>query len=55
MVVSTTRDLGPELRRGVVEHCVLALLRDHESYAFEIARVLEIGRASCRERVFRTV
>jgi PadR family transcriptional regulator PadR len=41
MVVGIQRDLGPELRRGVVEHCVLALLRDHESYAFEIVRVLE--------------
>jgi PadR family transcriptional regulator PadR len=29
-----------ELRRGVVEHCVLALLRDGESYAFELAKVL---------------
>ena len=25
----------------MVEHCVLALLRDHESYAFEIVRILE--------------
>lgn len=41
MVAGAARDLSPELRRGVVEHCVLALLRSHESYAFEIVRVLE--------------
>jgi len=29
-----------ELNRGVVEHCVLALIRDHESYAFDIVRAL---------------
>jgi PadR family transcriptional regulator PadR len=41
MVASAARDLSPELRRGVVEHCVLALLRNDESYAFEIVRILE--------------
>jgi PadR family transcriptional regulator, regulatory protein PadR len=40
MVPGVTRKLIPELSRGVVEHCVLALLRDEESYAFEIVRVL---------------
>lgn len=29
-----------ELRRGVVEHCVLALLADGETYAFDLVRVL---------------
>ena len=29
-----------ELRRGVLEHCVLATLRDEESYAFHIVRTL---------------
>jgi len=29
-----------ELRRGVLEHCVLAVLRDEESYAFHIVRTL---------------
>jgi PadR family transcriptional regulator PadR len=29
-----------ELRRGVLEHCVLAVMRKEESYAFEIVRVL---------------
>ncbi|MEX0626250.1 MAG: PadR family transcriptional regulator [Chloroflexota bacterium] len=29
-----------ELRRGVAEYCVLAVLRDAESYAFDIVRVL---------------
>ncbi len=41
MVLGTTRNSLTELRRGVVEHCVLALIRDKESYAFEIVRVLE--------------
>ena len=40
MVPGTARKLLPELSRGVVEHCVLALIRDEESYAFEIVRVL---------------
>jgi PadR family transcriptional regulator PadR len=40
MVVGETRQPLPELSRGVVEHCVLALIRDDESYAFEIVRVL---------------
>ncbi|HEV8403698.1 MAG TPA: PadR family transcriptional regulator [Candidatus Limnocylindrales bacterium] len=40
MVLGGTRKPLPELSRGVVEHCVLALIRDHESYAFEIVRVL---------------
>ncbi len=29
-----------ELRRGVVEHCVLALIGEGESYAFDIVKVL---------------
>src|SRR4051794_17588784 len=40
MVAAQSRTPFPELSRGVVEHCVLALLRDDESYAFEIVRVL---------------
>lgn len=40
MVLSTTRKPLPELSRGVVEHCVLALIKEGESYAFEIVRVL---------------
>src|SRR5258705_1853306 len=40
MVLGTARKPIPELSRGVVEHCVLALLRDGESYAFELVRVL---------------
>ena len=40
MVPGTARKLLPELSRGVVEHCVLALIRDEESYAFDIVRVL---------------
>ena len=40
MVVGETRDLLTELRRGVLEHCVLAVLREGESYAFDIVRKL---------------
>jgi PadR family transcriptional regulator, regulatory protein PadR len=40
MVLGAARKQLPELSRGVVEHCVLALIRDEESYAFEIVRVL---------------
>ena len=40
MVLGTARKSIPELSRGVVEHCVLALLREGESYAFELVRVL---------------
>ncbi len=40
MVVGQTRDPLTELRRGVLEHCVLAVMRKEESYAFEIVRVL---------------
>ena len=29
-----------QLRRGSVEYCVLALLRDGERYGFELARIL---------------
>src|SRR3979411_1110063 len=33
-----------ELRRGTVEHCVLALLRDRPMYGFELVQTLqEIG------------
>jgi PadR family transcriptional regulator PadR len=35
-----TRDPLTELRRGVLEHCVLAVMRRKEAYAFEIVRVL---------------
>ena len=30
----------PQLRRGVLEFCVLALLRDAERYGFELVRAL---------------
>src|SRR6266581_8039360 len=40
MVVGEARKPLTELSRGVVEHCVLALVRDDESYAFEIVRAL---------------
>src|SRR5258706_1380368 len=44
MVVGETRDPArhplTELRRGVLEHCVLAVMRRKETYAFEIVRVL---------------
>lgn len=40
MVPGETRNPLTELRRGVLEHCVLAVLRDGESYAFDIVREL---------------
>ena len=40
MVVGETRDPLTELRRGVLEYCVLAALREKELYAFEIVKVL---------------
>jgi PadR family transcriptional regulator PadR len=40
MVRGETRNPLTELRRGVLEHCVLAVLRENESYAFGIVRVL---------------
>ena len=40
MVGGEARDPMTELRRGVLEHCVLAVMHQKESYAFEIVRVL---------------
>lgn len=40
MVVGEARDPLTELRRGVLEYCVLAVVRPKESYAFDIVRVL---------------
>jgi PadR family transcriptional regulator len=40
MVLGEARKPLTELRRGVAEYCVLAVLRDAESYAFDIVRVL---------------
>jgi len=40
MVPAQARDVLSELRRGVLEHCVLAVVRDNESYGFDIVRTL---------------
>ena len=40
MVPVRTRDVISELRRGVLEHCVLAVVRERESYGFDIVRTL---------------
>ena len=40
MVPGETRNPLTELRRGVLEYCVLAVVRDDESYAFDIVREL---------------
>jgi PadR family transcriptional regulator PadR len=40
MVLGEARNPLTELRRGVLEHCVLAVVRDEESYAFDIVRRL---------------
>ena len=40
MVPADTRDVLSELRRGVLEHCVLAVVREQETYGFEIVRTM---------------
>ncbi len=40
MVAADASRVMTELRRGVVEHCVLALIGEGESYAFDIVKVL---------------
>lgn len=43
MVASETRDSLTELRRGVLEFCVLAILQTEESYGFDIVREMSAG------------
>ena len=40
MVAGEARNSLTELRRGVLEHCVLAVVRHEESYGFDIVRAL---------------
>jgi PadR family transcriptional regulator PadR len=40
MEPAQTRNVVSQLRRGTVEYCVLALLRDEERYGFELVREL---------------
>jgi PadR family transcriptional regulator PadR len=40
MVAGLARDGLTELRRGVLEHCVLAVVCREETYAFDIVRTL---------------
>ena len=40
MEPAAARNPLAELRRGVLEYCVLALVRDEESYGFDIVRAL---------------
>ena len=40
MVPGEDRDWLPQVRRGVAEQCVLALLTSEEKYGFELAREL---------------
>lgn len=40
VAVHSLRPVATELSRGTVEHCVLALLRDEEAYAFDMIRRL---------------
>ena len=40
MEPAQTRNVVSQLRRGTVEYCVLALLRDGERYGFELVREL---------------
>jgi PadR family transcriptional regulator PadR len=43
MVHGEARNSLTELRRGVLEHCVLAVVRAEESYAFDIVRQLAVA------------
>jgi PadR family transcriptional regulator PadR len=40
MVAGAAENNLSQMRRGAVEYCVLALLRDRERYGFELARLL---------------
>jgi PadR family transcriptional regulator PadR len=40
MVVGGTEKLLAQMRRGAIEHCVLALLQSKDRYGFEITREL---------------
>lgn len=40
MVPSSTSKLMSQMRRGAVEYCVMALLRDRDRYGLELARAL---------------
>src|SRR5437016_2185958 len=40
MVAGDTAKLMSQIRRGAIEYCVLALLRDRERYGFERTRAL---------------
>ncbi len=40
MVAGGAGKLLAQMRRGAIEYCVLALLRDHERYGFELIRTL---------------
>jgi PadR family transcriptional regulator PadR len=40
MVLGETRNILSQMRRGVLEYCVLALLQGGEQYGFELVRML---------------
>jgi len=40
MEPSEARSVFPQLRRGVIEYCVLALVRDEPRYGFDLVRSL---------------
>jgi PadR family transcriptional regulator, regulatory protein PadR len=40
MVAGGTAKLLSQMRRGAIEYCVLALLRDRDRYGFELIRAL---------------
>ena len=42
MVLGEESNWLPQVRRGVAEHCVLALLASGEKYGFELARELGV-------------
>jgi len=45
MVANTSAGLLAQLRRGVLEYCVLAILESGERYAFDLVRELTEGEA----------
>jgi len=40
MVARDSSNLVSQMRRGAIEYCVLALLRDRDMYGFELTRAL---------------
>ena len=54
-------NIKAQMRKGMLEYCILLLLSERRAYPSDIigslsdADMIEIGRASCRERVCQYV